>query len=142
MQLNPHVGFNGRCEAAFRFYERCLGAKVVFLLSYGDSPMAGQAPTDWGKKILHASLAVGDQRLTGADEPPELYKKPQGFSLALNIGDPEEAERIFGALAENGTVQVPLQETFWALRFGMLVDQFGIPWMVNCGRPSAQTGKS
>ena len=134
MQLNPHLAFNGQCEAAFRFYEKCLGGKVVFMLSYADSPMAEQVPADWGKKILHATLGLGDQRLTGADVPPEWYKKPQGFSVSLNVSLAAEAERIFNALAENGTVQMPLQETFWALRFGMVVDQFGIPWMVNCGR--------
>jgi len=134
MQLNPHLAFNGQCEVAFRFYEKCLGGKVVFMLSYADSPMAEQVPADWGKKILHATLGLGDQRLTGADEPPEWYKKPQGFSVALNVGVAAEVERIFNALAEHGVVQVSLQETFWALRFGMVVDQFGIPWMVNCGR--------
>jgi PhnB protein len=134
MQLNPHLAFNGQCQEAFRFYEKCLGGKVVFMMTYGDSPMADQVPADWGKKIIHATLALGDQRLTGADEPPEWYKKPQGFSVSLNVGAAAEAERIFHALAENGTVQMPLQETFWALRFGMLVDQFGTPWMVNCGQ--------
>jgi PhnB protein len=134
MQLNPHLAFNGQCQEAFRFYEKCLGGKVVFMMTYGDSPMADQVTSDWGKKIIHATLALGDQRLTGADEPPEWYKKPQGFSVSLNVGAAAEAERIFHALAENGTVQMPLQETFWALRFGMLVDQFGTPWMVNCGQ--------
>ena len=67
-----------------------------------------------------------------SDAPPDHYRKPQGFSVSLNLSDPAEAERIFQALAENGTVQMPLQQTFWAARFGMLIDQFGIPWMINC----------
>jgi PhnB protein len=79
---------------------------------------------------------LGDHVLTGADAPPEHYQKPQGFSVLLHIGDAAEADRIFKTLAENGTVQMPIQETFWALRFGMLVDQFGTPWMINCGKPS------
>lgn len=97
--------------------------------------MASQTPTDWHGKILHSTLAVGDYLLQGADALPGRYQKPQGFSVMLNIEDAAEAERIFDALAGNGTLQVPLQKTFWAARFGMLVDQFGTPWTVNCGRP-------
>jgi PhnB protein len=97
--------------------------------------MAEQAPAGWGKKILHATLNVGSQVLQGADTPPNHYQKPQGISVSLDIKDTAEAERIFHDLAENGTVQMPIQETFWALRFGMLVDRFGIPWMINCAKP-------
>lgn len=132
MRFNPYLTFNGQCETAFRFYEKCLGGKIVFMMSYGDSPMAEQTPPHWRKKIIHATLALGDQVLQGADEPPERYEEPKGFSMALQIKDPAEAERVFHALAENGRVQMPVQETFWALRFGMLVDQFGTPWAINC----------
>ena len=132
MQLNPYLNFNGQCEAAFKFYERCLGGKIVFTMTYGESPMADKVPADWRKKILHVRLMVGDQALMGADAPPEHYEKPQGFSVSVGIDDPADAERIFHALAEKGTVSMPIQKTFWAQRFGMLVDQFGIPWMVNC----------
>jgi PhnB protein len=133
VQLNPHLAFNGQCEAAFKYYERCLGGKIVLLMTYGDSPLAEQNPPDWRNKIIHATLAFGDQRLTGGDVAPESYHKPQGFAVLLNIDDAAEADRIFKTLAENGAVQMPIQETFWALRFGMLVDQFGTPWMINCG---------
>lgn len=135
MQLNPHLAFNGQCEAAFTFYEKCLGGKITFMMTYGDSPLAEQTPSEWHTKILHATVALGDHRLTGADALAGNYQKPQGFSVSLQIRDAVEAERIFQALAEKGEVQVPLQETFWALRFGMLVDRFGTPWMVNCGKP-------
>ena len=91
-------------------------------------------PAEWHKKILHATLRVGDQVLMGADAPPERYQKPQGFSVTLGLKDQAEAERIFKALAEEGTVEMTLQETFWAVRFGVLVDRFGIPWTVNCER--------
>ncbi len=136
MQLNPHLSFNGQCEAAFRFYEKCLRGKIVMLMTYGDSPIAEQTPVAWHGKIIHATFALEEQQLTGADEPAERYRKPQGFSVLLNIGDAAEADRIFQALAENGTVQMPIQETFWALRFGMLADQFGTPWLINCGKPA------
>ncbi|HXI82558.1 MAG TPA: VOC family protein [Verrucomicrobiae bacterium] len=132
MQLNPYLSFNGQCEAAFKFYERCLGGKIVFTMTYGESPMADKVPADWGKKILHVRLMVGDQALMGADAPPKHYEKPQGFSVTIAVDDPADAERIFHALSEKGTVSMPIQKTFWAQRFGMLVDQFGIPWMINC----------
>ena len=134
MQLNPYLTFNGECEAAFKFYERCLGGKIEFMLTHGNSPMAEQAPAAWRDKIMHARLVVGDKILMGSDAPPERYEGPKGFSVSLGIDTPAEAERIFGALAENGTVRMPLHETFWALRFGTLVDRFGIPGMVNCER--------
>ena len=136
MQLNPYLNFNGQCEAAFKFYERCLGGKIEFMLTHGDSPMAQQVPAEWRNKVMHARLVVGDKILMGSDAPPDRYEAPKGFSVSLGIDQPAEAERIFKALAENGTVQMPLQETFWALRFGVLVDRFGIPWMVNCERPA------
>ena len=139
MQLNPYLTFNGQCEEAFRFYERCLGAKISFMMTYGDAPMAGQTaeptPPAWRTKILHTTLNIGDRVLQGVDILPEHYQKPQGFSLSLNIDSAAEADRLFKALGEAGTVQMPLQETFWALRFGMLVDKFGTPWMINCGKP-------
>ena len=89
-------------------------------------------PPEWHKRILHATLRVGDQVLMGADAPPGRYQKPQGFSVTLGLKDQAEAERIFKALAEKGTVEMALQQTFWAGRFGVLVDRFGIPWTINC----------
>ena len=94
--------------------------------------MAKEAPPKWGEKIFHATLTVGDAVLMGADPLPQQYEQPKGFSVLLNLNDPADAERIFHVLAENGTVQMPIQQTFWAVRFGVVVDQFGIPWAVNC----------
>jgi PhnB protein len=129
--------FNGQCEAAFKFYEQCLGGKITTMMTYGESPepsMADQMPPQWRNKILHVGLMVGDQELMGSDSPPEYYEETKGFSVSISFNDPVEAERIFHTLAENGKVQMPLQQTFWAYRFGMLVDRFGIPWMINCDR--------
>src|SRR5262245_30133600 len=136
MQLNPHLTFKGECEAAFKLYESLMGGKISMTMTYGDSPLAEQVPPDWGKKIIHATLLLDNCVLTGADVPPEHYEIPRGFSVLLHLGAPAEADRIFGALAENGVVRLPLQETFWALRFGMVVDQFGTPWMLQCNTPS------
>lgn len=133
MELNTHLNFNGQCEAAFKFYEPCLGGKIVTMTTYADSPMANQVPPEWRNKILHASLKMGDEIvLMGADAPPDRYQEPKGFAISLQVKDPAEADRIFNSLAEQGKVQMPIQQTYWSPRFGMLVDRFGIPWMVNC----------
>jgi PhnB protein len=132
MQLNPYLTFNGQCEDAFKFYEKCLGGKIEAMMTHAGTPAEQHVPPEWRNKILHARLTVGDQALMGSDAPPGRYEQPQGFSVSLNINDPREAERIFRALSENGKVQMPLQQTFWAERFGMCADRFGIPWMVNC----------
>jgi PhnB protein len=136
MKLNPYLSFNDECEAAFKFYEQCLGGKIDSMMTYGDSPMAEQTPPEKLDKIMHVSLMVGDTVLMGSDAPPQMFEKPQGFSVSLVFDNVAEAERIFHALAENGTVQMPIQETFWAARFGMVVDRFGTPWMINCDLPA------
>ena len=132
MQLNPYLSFKGQCEAAFKFYERVLGGKIEAMMTFGGSPMADQTPAEWRNKIMHARLIVGDEVLMGSDAPPDRYEEMKGISVTLGIDDPKDAERIFHALSEGGTVQMPIQKTFWAARFGMLVDQFGTPWMINC----------
>lgn len=132
MQLNPYLTFNGRCEAAFKFYETVLGGKIEAMIPHEGTPAAEHVPPEWRNKIMHARLIVGDKVLMGSDAPPDRREDMKGFSVTLGIDDPAEAERIFHALAKNGTVRMPIQKTFWAARFGMLVDQFGTPWMINC----------
>ncbi len=136
MQLAPYLHFNGNCEAAMTFYQKVLGGKIVTIMTYGDTPMADRTPPEMRNKIIHANLKVGDDMLMASDAPPDRYHEPKGFSVSLSIKDPKEAERVFHALAENGHVKMDIQETFWAQRFGMLVDQFGTPWMINCERTS------
>jgi len=136
VQLTPYLNFNGNCEEAFRLYERVLGGKIEGMQTHGDSPMAGKSPPGWDKAILHARLVVGDNLLMGSDAPPEHYQAPQGNYVSIGVEDPAEADRIYHALAEGGTVQMPIAETFWAARFAMFVDRFGIPWMVNCDKPA------
>jgi PhnB protein len=134
MRLNPHLTFNGHCEAAFKFYEKHLGGKITLMMTYGESPLAAAMPPDSLASIIHATLALGDYVLTGADESADRYQKPHGFSVLLNVDSVAEAERVFQALSEEGEVRMPIQETFWARRFGMVVDQFGIPWLVNTSK--------
>jgi PhnB protein len=133
VDLNPHLSFDGECEAAFRYYAGHLGGKIEMLMTYGASPLAAQTPTEWHGRILHATLELGDQRITGGDSFPGQYRKPAGVSVMLNIDEPAEADRIFQALAEGGAVEMPIQATFWARRFGMVTDRFGIPFVINCG---------
>jgi len=137
MQVNPYLSFNGQCEAAFTFYEQCLGARLGAIFRYSGSPMADQVPPDWQDKVMHGSVTIGGQVLMGGDVTPLSYEEPKGFNLSIQIGDTSEAERIFHELARDGTITMPLEKTFWAARFGMVRDRFGIPWLINCEEPQA-----
>ena len=132
MQLNPYLLFNGQCEAAFKFYEQVLGGKIEGMTPHAGSPAEEHVPAEWRDKILHARMTVGDTVLLASDAPPGRYEPPKGFSVSIQLKDPAEGERIFNALSEKGSVQMPFQKTFWSPGFGMCVDQFDIPWMVNC----------
>ncbi|SRR5713101_5350546 len=132
MQLSPYLAFNGQCAEAFRFYEKCLGGKIEAMMTHDESPMAQQVPPEWHDRIMHARLIFDSQVLMGADPPPQYYQQPQGFSVSLNVKERSEAEGVFNALAEGGNVKMPFQKTFWSAGFGMLIDRFGTPWMVNC----------
>ncbi len=136
MTVSVHLTFDGRCERAFQFYEHCFAdtfATRLMLTRYRDTPAAAQMPDDWRDKIVHGSLVVGALTLAGADLLPKDYVPPRGFFLLLDIDDATTSERVFAALAEHGTISMPIQQTFWARRFGVLVDQFGIPWEINSG---------
>ena len=135
MQLNPYLFFNGQCETAFKFYEQCLGGKITAIMTYGEPPESSvpdQLTPEWRNKIMHANLTIGDQQLMGSDSQSDCSEESKNFSVSISLNDPVEAERIFHSLAEGGTVRMPFQQTFWAYRFGMLVDQFSIPWMIGC----------
>lgn len=132
MKINPYLTFGGDCKAAFEFYEKVLGGKIEMMMTHGASPMADQTAPGWRDKIMHVALSVGDFVVMGSDAPPEYFKPMQGFSVSLAIDNVAQAEKVFVALAEGGTVGMPLQQTFWALRFGMVTDRFGTPWMINC----------
>jgi PhnB protein len=133
VHMSPYLSFKGDCEAAFKFYEQHLGGALGAIFRYGGSPMAGDVPADWSDKVMHGSLTIGGQVVMGGDVAPDRYEAPRGFSLSLSITSPAEADRLFRELAAGGNVVVPLEKTFWAERFGMVVDRFGIPWMINCG---------
>ena len=132
MKLNTYLNFGGNCEAALKFYEKHLGGKIEMLSTFEGSPAAGHMPEDWGKKIMHARLSVGDTILMASDGPPGRYERPKGISISLGVETAAEAERVFKALSDKGTVGMPMAKAFFAERFGMVTDQFGIPWMVVC----------
>jgi PhnB protein len=134
MPMTPHIqlAFDGQCEAAFGFYEQCLNGAVTFKLTWGKSPMAAEVPAEWQGKICHATLRIGDTSIMGCDVPPGTYEPPRGFEIDLPLRDPGAAQRLFEALATGGRISKPLQETFWAHRYGVLVDRFGVPWSINC----------
>lgn len=140
MQLSPYLSFNGQCERAFAFYEQCLGGRSGPMFRYAGSPMADQVPDDWQDKVMHASITVGGLVLMGGDVVPDRYEEPKGFSLSLQISNTDDAERMFQDLSQDGRIVFPLEKTFWAARFGMVVDRFGIPWLINCEEPGQPAG--
>ncbi|MBY0382433.1 MAG: VOC family protein [Xanthobacteraceae bacterium] len=133
MKVIPYLFFNGTCEDALNFYEKTLGAKAVFMMRYKDMPAETGHSPEVQAKIAHVRFTIGDDVIMASDAPPDRFNKPQGFDINLSIATPEEADRIFAALSEGAqAIHMPIAETFWAHRFGSLVDKFGIPWMVNC----------
>ena len=137
MHMTTYLSFRGDCEEALKCYETTLGARIGPIFRYLGTPMASDVPADWQDKVMHASLTIGEQALMAGDVAPERYDQPKGFSLSLQMHDPSEAERVFKELANGGRIITPLEQTFWAARFGMVVDRFGIPWLINCDGPDA-----
>lgn len=136
MQLNPYLVFNGQCADALKFYEQVLGGKVTFSQTWGDSPMCKDMPAEMHNLIMHSTMSVGDSQLMCADEPSDRYQQPRGIHITLHFKDTAKGEGVFQKLSDGGQVEMPFQKTFWSPGFGMCVDKFGIPWMVNCEGPS------
>jgi len=132
MHVSTYLNFSGRCEEAFRLYERVTRGKIVAMVTYGETPCATQMPSEWQKKIVHARLQVGSAYLMGCDAPPDRQKPSQGYAVSLGVDTPEDAERIYKELSDGGEVHMPLDQTFFARKFAMFTDKFGIPWMVIC----------
>ena len=130
MEIAPYLVFNGNCAEAFTLYERVLGGKVTMKMTHGESPAKEQVGPEWQDKIMHVTMAIGKQVIMGSDAPPQHFAKAQGIMVSINVAAYAEAERIFKALADGAKINMPFQKTFWSDGFGMLVDRFGIPWMV------------
>lgn len=134
MQVQAYLFFNGCCEEAIEFYRGALGAEVEMLMRFKDSPdptPPDMIPPDWDNKIMHANLRIGTSTVMISDGCPAEQQGFQGFSLSISVTDSGQADRLFAALSESGQVQMPLAETFWSPRFGMVTDRFGVSWMIN-----------
>jgi PhnB protein len=132
-----YLSFDGRCEEAFKRYEKVFKGKILMMMRHSDAPPGSGVPqnSETANRIMHARLEVGGRLLMGGDAPAHGSSKPQGFCVSVAVDDPAEAERIFGQLSEGGAIVMAIGETFWAHRFGMVTDEFGTPWMVNCEKP-------
>ncbi len=130
MQVQTYLFFDGRCEEAIEFYKRTVGAKVGMLMHYKDSPDPGMVTPETKDKVMHASLQIGDSTVLASDGRCSGKPSFQGFALSLSAKDDAEAERLFASLSDGGQVQMPLAKTFFASRFGMVADRFGVGWMV------------
>ncbi|MEO5765205.1 MAG: VOC family protein [Casimicrobiaceae bacterium] len=138
-QLDPYLFFDGNCAEAMRFYERTLGGKIEMMMTHAESPEPDPSP-EMKDRIMHARLVFGDrERVLMASDwmAGQPYDKMKGFSLSFNCATAADAKRVFDAMAQGGEVRMPLQKTFWAESFGMLVDKFGTPWMIGCDAPKA-----
>jgi PhnB protein len=134
MEVQAYLFFDGRCEEAVEFYTKALGAKVEMLMRFKESPdppPPGMLPPGSENKIMHSCLRIGDTAVMASDGGCTGKASFQGFSLSLAVASAAEADRLWGALADGGTVQMPIGKTFWSPRFGMVTDRFGVSWMVN-----------
>lgn len=138
--LNAYLNFDGNCAEAFGFYERCLGGRIEMLMTNGESPMKDQTPPEHRNRVMHVRLRVGNDVLMGSDCPPNQYSAPHGFCVSISAPTRADAERLFNGLSADGKVTMPFQKTFWSEGFGMTIDRFGIPWMVNCEVEPAAAG--
>ena len=132
MQVNPYLFYDGNCEEALKYYQKVLGAKIEAMLPYEGGPAEMLIPADYKKKIMHARLTIDGEVLMASDAAPGHFQKRQGYAVSLQVEDPADAERGFEALADGGSINMPFGKTFFSKGFGMCVDKFGIPWMVNC----------
>ena len=131
--VNPYIAFKGNCRQAIEFYKAALGAEVLFTQTVGESPMSNMGPA---ANIMHCTIKVGDSTIMMCDDPrPEAAAGGGNISLAIGLNDPERARQLFGNLAEGGSVIMALDKTYWAEAFGVVADQFGVKWMVNCNAP-------
>jgi PhnB protein len=125
--------FNGNCEEAFNLYATTFGGEIKFKMTYSQAPADNQCGADMASKIMHISMCTGESALMGSDAPPDRFTAPStGNFTSISAKTPEEAERIYAALSDGANIIMAIEETFWAQRFAMLVDRFGIPWMINC----------
>lgn len=133
MAMSFHIDFDGQCREAFEFYAEHLGGKIGTLLHFKDSPAASWVPESRQNQVVHANIAIHDVELAGADLGPEQYQKPKGFYVLLGLESDEKVKSTFDALKAGGEIILVPQKTFWSSCYGIVVDQFGVPWKINSG---------
>jgi PhnB protein len=137
MKLYTYLNYGGNCRQAFEFYAEHLGGKITFLTTHGEQPDSSQVPPEWGNAVLHARIEMGDTTVLGADIPPDRFQPMRSAYLSLLVDSIYEAERIYALLSEGGQIFMPMEETFFAHRFGMLRDRFATSWMLQHERGMA-----
>lgn len=130
MKMSVHLNFNGNCRDAFALYQKVFGVQQQMLMTYGEAPAGAPVPPDWKDKVMHTSIPMGEAMLMGCDAPPDRSKPMAGFQVSVGSSNQAEVKRIFDALQDGGSIQMPLQKTFWSPLFGMCTDKFGVGWMV------------
>ena len=135
MKTDLHLVFGGQCREAFAFYEKTFDSKVVMTMKYGDAPGQMPVPEDFKELVMHTSMPLGSALLMGCDAPPDKRSPMGGFQVSVSMPDEAEVKRIYAALSEGGSVQMPLMPTFWSPLFGMCTDKFGVAWMVSIPGP-------
>ncbi|MBN8990318.1 MAG: VOC family protein [Rhizobiales bacterium] len=131
MQVNPYIFFNGNCEAALNYYQKVLGARIEAIIRYESAPPDMPTPPEWKQKVMHAKITIDGEVLMASDAPPGHFNPPQGFAVSLQVENPGDAAVRFRQLSDSGTVTMPFGKTFFSNGFGMCIDKFGTPWMVN-----------
>jgi PhnB protein len=135
MKTDLHLVFTGKCSEAFAFYEKTFNSKIKMCMKYGDAPADAPVPADMKDKVMHVAMPLGGVMLMGCDAPPDRATQMGGFQVSASVTDEAEATRIYAALSEGGSVQMPLMKTFWSPLFGMCTDKFGVAWMVGLPGP-------
>jgi PhnB protein len=138
MKMNVHLNFQGNCAEAFEFYKKIFGANNAFVMKYGDAPAGSPVPPNWNDKVMHTSIPLGDALLMGCDAPQGSSTPLGGFQISVQSNNESEVNRIYEALKDGGSVQMPMAQTFWSPRFGMCTDKFGVAWMIGMPGPGQQ----
>ena len=135
MTLHTYLNFGGNCQQAFHFYEQHLGGKITSMMTHDQAPEPGMMPAGMEKAILYARITLGETELMGSDVPADRFKPMRSAYLSLSVSSIEKAEEIHALLSDGGEIFMPMQETFFAFRFSMLRDKFGVSWLIINERP-------
>ena len=133
MRLDTYLFFDGNCREAFEFYAQCLGGTVTAMSTYGEGPAKEHTDVAYHGHIMHGCVEFGEHRVMGTDSTPgHPYRGIVGAHLVVSVDEPDRARELFELLSKDGEIEMPIDQTFWARAFGIAIDRFGVPWMINC----------